>query len=149
MTHIHRSAMVPYSASAMYDLVLDVSSYPEFLPWCGGASVQSQSEDCQIASVSIAKGPINTAFTTRNTLMPNREIKVNLVKGPFKSLSGTWRFDSTSDTACRIELDMHFEFSAGPLGMVLKPVFTAICDSLLNAFVQRAEKLHYGKISHN
>jgi len=145
MTHINRTVSVPYSANALYNLVLDVNSYPEFLPWCGGARVEEQSAGVQVATVKIAKGPLNTEFTTRNLLTEDREIKVSLVRGPFKRLEGVWRFQPLPDTGCKVELDMRFDFSAGPLGMLLKPVFTALCDSLLGSFVDRAKLLHANK----
>ena len=34
-----------YSAQQMYDLVADVAAYPQFLPWCAAARVQSVTPD--------------------------------------------------------------------------------------------------------
>ena len=141
MTQISRTVLVPYSAKDLYELVLDVNAYPEFLPWCGGASVSEQTETLQVATVKIAKGPVKAEFTTRNTLLANESIDVTLVKGPFSNLDGSWRFKALSDNACKVELDMQFDFAAGPVGMLLKPVFTAICGSLLNAFTERARAI--------
>ncbi len=138
MTHINRTVLVPHSAKALYSLVLDVNAYPEFLPWCGGASISEQSSDHQVATVKIAKGPLKTQFTTHNSLRESEEILVKLVEGPFKKLDGVWRFKALSDEACKVELDMYFDFAAGPAGLLLKPVFTSICSTLLNAFVERA-----------
>jgi len=141
MTRINRTVIVPDSASVLFNLVLDVESYPKFLPWCGGAYVSEQTKHTQLATIKIAKGPLKTQFTTRNDLTENEEIKLALIEGPFKRLDGVWRFKTLSDGNCKVELNMQFDFAAGPIGMLLKPVFTAICDSLLDAFVQRAESL--------
>jgi len=43
-THIQRSALLPYPASALYALVNDVDRYPEFLPWCSSAQILEQDE---------------------------------------------------------------------------------------------------------
>ena len=32
---------LPYTAQQMYDLVADVASYPQFLPWCAAARIRS------------------------------------------------------------------------------------------------------------
>jgi len=53
MTTVHRSALIERPAKQLYDLVLDVESYPEFLPWCGSAVVAEQNDEVQVASVSI------------------------------------------------------------------------------------------------
>ena len=34
MREMHRSALVPYSAEQMFDLIEQVEHYPAFLPWC-------------------------------------------------------------------------------------------------------------------
>ncbi len=138
MTRINRTALVPFSAERLYHLVLDVESYPDFLPWCGGGQVYSQNEQQQDAAVTIRKGPLNTRFRTMNTLTPHSAIQVSLTEGPFRKLKGHWQFTALAEDACKVEMDMQFEFSLGPAGFLLKPVFSEICDSLLQAFVNRA-----------
>ncbi|MGC1953481.1 MAG: type II toxin-antitoxin system RatA family toxin, partial [Gammaproteobacteria bacterium] len=82
MPAINRSALVPYSAQAMFELVADVASYPQFLPWCGAAHSESLTEDEDHATVEIAKAGIRKSFTTRNQLDRGRSIKMHLVEGP-------------------------------------------------------------------
>lgn len=140
MTHITRSALIQQPAEHLYNLVLDVESYPDFLPWCSQATVIEQSELRQVASVGIRKGPLNTSFSTINELSPGQSIHMRLRDGPFRTLDGQWRFSALSDDACRVELDIRFDF-AGPAALVLKPVFAQICATFLSAFVQRASEV--------
>jgi len=142
MIEINRSALVPFSTRIMFDLVYDVASYPEFLPWCGAASVLKSSAGHQVARVNIRKGPVNTHFTTRNTLKDAESIKLQLVEGPFRQLEGEWAFKALSDDACKVELQLRFDFAIGPVGLLLQPVFNQIADTLVSAFVQRAGSLH-------
>lgn len=55
-THIQRSALLPYPAQALYDLVNDVARYPEFLPWCSSTEILESSPEFMRASVGVAKG---------------------------------------------------------------------------------------------
>lgn len=142
MTRINRTALVPFSADRMYRLVLDVDAYPHYLPWCGGSQVHSQSERQQDASVTIRKGPLNTRFRTLNQLTPSQAIAVSLKEGPFRRLKGHWQFIELAPDACKVEMEMQFEFSLGPAALLLKPVFTEVCDSLLQAFINRAHALY-------
>lgn len=142
MTRINRTALVPFSAERLYSLVLDVGAYPDFLPWCGGAEVYAQNDQQQDAAVTIRKGPLNTRFRTLNALTPGQAISVSLTEGPFRKLKGHWQFTALSPDACKVEMDMQFEFSLGPAGLLLKPVFTEVCDSLLQAFINRAHDLY-------
>ncbi|MGC4009810.1 MAG: type II toxin-antitoxin system RatA family toxin, partial [Pseudomonas sp.] len=71
-THIQRSALLPYPAKALYDLVNDVARYPEFLPWCSASTVLEASDTAMRAELTVAKGSITQRFTTRNVLVPGQ-----------------------------------------------------------------------------
>jgi len=144
VTNINKSALVQYSASEMFDLVDDVDAYSEFLPWCGSSSVISRSESEIKASVEIAHKGIRKTFTTLNKLAPHDTIEMTLVDGPFKSLHGYWRFAPLRDDACKISLDLDYEFSNMLLSLAVGPVFNQIANSLVDAFCLRAEE-KYGK----
>ena len=143
MTTINKSALVPYSATEMYALVNDIESYPQFLPWCRSARVLSREPDEVRATLELARGGVQKSFTTSNRLQPNKMIEIRLVEGPFRHLSGFWRFDRLSELACKVSLDMSFEF-APLLDFVISPVFHPIADSLVDAFHKRAVEV-YGK----
>ena len=128
----------------MYALVSDIESYPEFLPWCAGATVHQRRGREVEASIKIAKGPIRQSFRTRNTLRPRRRIEISLVEGPFQRLDGCWRFTPYPDCACRIELELDFAFSSRIMQKLLNPLFSEIADSLVDAFCKRARQ-RYGR----
>jgi ribosome-associated toxin RatA of RatAB toxin-antitoxin module len=138
MTTIHREALVPYTAAQMYDLVNDVAAYPQFLPWCSRALVESASDDEMRASVEISKGGLNKTFTTLNRLQRHKMIEMRLVDGPFKHLQGFWRFDAVDDTGCRVAFDIDFEFSNTLTKLALGAVFSQITNTLVDSFCQRA-----------
>ena len=144
MPSINRSALVPYSAEQMYQLVDDITAYPEFLPWCGGAEEHKRDDTHVQASVRIQKGAINKVFTTQNTLTKPNLIELTLLDGPFKKLNGFWRFEPLSDKACRVTFDLTFEFSNRLVGMALGPIFNQVANTFVDSFVERA-KVVYGK----
>lgn len=144
MASISKSALVPYSAAQMYALVNDIGAYADFLPWCGASEVLSRSEDEVRASIEIAHGSLHKSFTTRNRLQKDKMIEMRLEKGPFRHLEGFWRFDELDENACKVRLDLDFEFSNRLVGMAMGPVFNGIANSLVEAFVKRAEQV-YGK----
>ena len=101
-TRVKRSALLPYAAEAVFDIVNDVSRYPEFLPWCSGAEVVEVNTDEVIASLSMRLRGLNETFTTRNILTPHERIDLELVSGPFKAFSGHWLFTRLGDAGCQI-----------------------------------------------
>jgi len=144
MPNISKSALVTHSASEMFALVNNVALYKEFLPWCGGSEELSRNEDEVKASVMISHSGLNKTFTTLNRLQKNKMIEIKLVDGPFKHLYGFWRFDSLSEDACKISLDLEYEFSNMMLAIAIGPVFNHIANSMVDSFCQRAEAV-YGK----
>jgi ribosome-associated toxin RatA of RatAB toxin-antitoxin module len=150
MKHVQKSVLLWYSPEEMYDLVTRVTAYPEFLPWCQGVEVLATHDDGLTARLHLSYAGVKQAFTTRNTHVPGRELKMSLVDGPFSVLDGTWRFIPLSSTtqggaqekACKIEFDMAYEFSNRAFGLLLSPVFDRVANTLVDAFVKRAEQVH-------
>jgi coenzyme Q-binding protein COQ10 len=141
---IDRHALVPFTAEQMYALVDDVSRYPEFLPWCRKAEELERTSTEVVASLQVHKGTLHARFTTRNRLQPSEAIVLQLVDGPFRTLSGAWRFSPIADKGSRVSLQLQFAF-ANPLNAwLLEPVFEHTCNSLVDAFVERAQRI-YGR----
>lgn len=143
MAQVNKSALVPYSAEQMYRLVDDVNSYHEFLPWCGASEEISRENDQVVASVTIAKAAVNKTFTTRNTCHKYNKIEVELVDGPFKELHGEWQFTELKENACKVSLELDYEFSSKLLAMVVGPVFNQVANTMVDSFVKQA-KVAYG-----
>jgi len=139
---IHRSALVPYSAHEMFDLVADIASYPKFLPWCADARVLSREADAVIASIDIAYRGVHKTFTTRNLLQHDKMMEIRLLDGPFSHLQGFWRFAALEERASRISLDLEFEVANRLVGTVLTPVFSSLANQLVDNFHRRAHVLY-------
>jgi len=142
MREIHRSALVPYTTTEMFELVNDVEAYPEFLPWCKAASVSELGEQDREASLEFSRAGLHRRFTTRNHLDPAHRIRMELVNGPFRVLEGSWRFQPLGEAGSKVILDLRFEFASRLLEAVFAPVFAEVMNSLVDAFVTRARELH-------
>jgi len=139
MHTVQRSVLVPYSCAQMFDLVADVEKYPEFMPWCGGASVLSRDENGMEASIIISFAGLKQAFTTRNEHHYPDLITLTLVDGPFSALTGRWEFQRLSDAACKVVYTMEYSFSNRALAMVVGPVFNRIATTFIDSFTERAQ----------
>jgi ribosome-associated toxin RatA of RatAB toxin-antitoxin module len=142
MPSIHRSALVAHSAEAMFNLVNDVESYPKFLPGCADSKILNNTEQAMSASLLVSKAGIKQWFTTKNVLYPAERIEMQLVDGPFRSLSGGWTFSALSDEACKIELNLHFEFANKLAEMAFGKVFNSLASSMVTAFTERAKSVY-------
>ncbi len=143
MPHVNKNALVPFSASEMYKLVADIDAYQDFLPWCGDSEVLSREDNVVVGSVTISKGGVNKSFTTENTQYENSLIELKLVDGPFKKLEGFWRFDELKEGACKVSLELEYEFASKILGLVIGPVFNQVANTMVDSFVKQA-RVAYG-----
>lgn len=142
MAKVEKSVLVQFSAESMYNLVRDVPSYPKFLPWCGGSSLQPISEFEEKASVTIAFKGVKQEFTTLNKLTVNRSIDMSLINGPFKKLQGRWDFKPLDAQSCKVSFELEYEFSSVILSKLVGPIFSSIAKTFVENFIKRAENLH-------
>jgi ribosome-associated toxin RatA of RatAB toxin-antitoxin module len=142
MAVVHKSVFLGYSAQQMFELVAAIEDYPKFLPWCGGVEIREKGDNTVVASLGIHYHGVRQHFTTSNVNSPYTTIKMQLVDGPFKALDGTWTFKPLREDACKIELDLHYEFSSMILEQLIGPVFGMIANSMVDSFCKRAETVY-------
>ena len=126
----------------MYDVIADVRSYPAFLNWCSGMAIVSESDDELVAELIISYGKLKFSFTTRNTMLENQYVSMQLVKGPFSKLSGQWVIQKLNDSACKVSLEMDFKFDNMIAQKLFGGAFQSIIAAQLDAFHNRAEQLY-------
>jgi ribosome-associated toxin RatA of RatAB toxin-antitoxin module len=142
MRKVRRSAIVPHSAKEMFALVDDVEAYPQFLPWCNDATVQSRTDDTVVATLELHKGTVSKHFTTRNTLKQFESIDMALIDGPFRHLDGGWRFREITGDGCEVSLELEFEFDSRLVDLMFGRYFEDTLKALVDAFTRRAATVY-------
>ena len=151
MKHVKKSVLLWYAAHEIYELVVDVESYPAFLPWCERVEILQRDENGLAARLHLAYTGIRHAFTTRNVQVKDESVHIGLVDGPFSLLDGLWRFvplslpsspAGTAGGACKIEFELRYAFANGVLEAAISPVFDRIANTFVDSFVRRAEQVY-------
>lgn len=142
MRRIDKSVLIEHSAEQMFRLVDAVEEYPRFLPWCGGTEVKWRDDLTTVATIHIDYHHVKQSFTTENSKQFPTSIDMKLVEGPFKHLDGRFRFTELAPDACKVEFQIEYQFSNKLLELVVGPVFSHIADTLVEAFITRADKVY-------
>ncbi len=137
---------LPYSAQKIYELVMDIEKYPEFLPWCKQAKIikeiskQNLHADLLInfksffekyrSNVSHGKSGLNIYF-----------VDVVAIEGPFKKLVNQWQFRDLENGECEVKFFIEFEFNSIFLTKILSPIFEKAAEKMMAAFEERAGKI--------
>ena len=137
-THAERKT-VPYRPEQLFDLVADVGSYPQFLPWCVGARVRSRTETELVADLTIGFGPFRESFTSRVALDRANRVRVTYENGPFRYLNNQWVF-RPDPRGCVVDFFVDFEFRSRVLQMAIGVVFNEAVRRMVNAFLKRARE---------
>jgi ribosome-associated toxin RatA of RatAB toxin-antitoxin module len=142
VTSIRKSVLVPYSTAQIYALIERVEDYPQFLPWCNHCSVHERNDQGMQATLGIGIRGINQRFTTVNQHFPSEKITLRLKEGPFSSLNGQWLLLPLQVNACKVSLELDYQFASVILEKLIAPVFDPIAASLIDAFVERADAVY-------
>jgi coenzyme Q-binding protein COQ10 len=142
---------LPFSAEQMFDLVLDVEKYPEFLPWVSGARILERKDDKNyfIAELTVKFKGFTGSYVSRvSYAQPDMSkedtewaVYVDLEKGPFKHLENRWIFHPLEKNECKIEFFLSFAFKSMLMDKMMGAVFTKATHKMISAFEGRARDL--------
>jgi coenzyme Q-binding protein COQ10 len=139
-THAERKVL-PYSPEQMFDLVADVGKYPQFLPWCVGSRVRSQTDEELVADLTIGFGPFRESFTSRVALSRPERVRVTYENGPFRYLNNQWDF-KPNGRGTEVAFFVDFEFRSRLLQAAIGVVFHEAVRRMVNAFLKRARDVY-------
>ncbi len=141
MHSFEETRVLPCSAIDMYDAVMDIEAYPQFLPWVADATILTRNEDELSAELVAELAGVRHSFKTVDRFMPGKLVEIRLLDGPFRFLESLWSFEQLGESSCRVHFSIEFEFKNMMLDMVASPIFSSACKSMVHAFEKRAATL--------
>ncbi|NCP11597.1 MAG: type II toxin-antitoxin system RatA family toxin [Sphingomonadales bacterium] len=133
---------LPYSADQMYDLVADVASYDQFLPWVVAVRVRSQGETEMVADLIVGFKALREQFTSRVVKHRPDRVSVDYLDGPLKYLHNEWHFRDLPAGGCEIEFCVDFAFRSGLFNQIAGSMFDRALRKMIGAFEARADELY-------
>jgi ribosome-associated toxin RatA of RatAB toxin-antitoxin module len=138
---VRRSALVGLPAAHVFDVIEAAELYPQFLPWCTGASIVSRDDSQVSADLRVQWGGMRFEMRTRNPKRRPEAMAIHLERGPFRRFEGEWRLTALAADACKVAFVLDYEFDSRLMTQAAGPVFNRVADTLVDAFVQRAAVL--------
>lgn len=149
MTTFQAQKKINYTAEQIFDLVIDIEKYPEFLPWCSAAKITDNPEDgVLIADLVVKFKAFQEKYTSKVVYArptakdPNGYIIIDMIEGPFLLLKSSWRFENNDDGSSNINFRIDFEFKSKLLEHMIGFIFTKAQQKVLGAFTKRADELY-------
>jgi ribosome-associated toxin RatA of RatAB toxin-antitoxin module len=126
----------------MFDLIEAAERYPEFLPWCARATIVERDDAVVVADIDVDVHGVRFGFRTRNPKRRPEWMAIGMESGPFRHFHAEWRLKPLAAQGCRIDFDLRYEFDRTVLGKLAGPVFDRVANTLVDAYVARADALH-------
>ncbi|MCL6730467.1 type II toxin-antitoxin system RatA family toxin [Sphingomonas hankyongi] len=133
---------LPFSPEQLFELVADVASYDQFLPWVVAVRIRSSSEAETIADLVVGFNAFKERFTSRVVKERPTRICVDYVEGPLKYLHNEWKFDRAADGGTDVGFSVDFAFKSRIFEALAGSMFDRALRRMTNAFEQRAAALY-------
>jgi len=136
------SRVIKHTPKNLFNLVSDVSKYPEFLPWCLGARVKNINQNNFDADLIIGFKIYKEIYSSRIFLDNIKNvIKVEYMDGPFERLENHWVFKENNE-GCIVEFMVDFKFKSVFLQTIMETLFSEAVKRMVKAFETRANELY-------
>ena len=107
-----QEVIINHSAKKLYDIVLDIEKYPEFIPWCSSVRIRSKTKKNIIGDLLVNYKYFNKTFTSDVRFdSDNLIINVIYINGPLKNLHNEWKFEKIQDKKTKVYFTIKFEFN--------------------------------------
>lgn len=137
---VRRSLLLPYPAEAMFDLIEQAEHYPQFIPWCTDAVILERTDEVVAARITMRVAGLALTLETRNPKRRPQWLRLVMVRGPLRRFDGEWRLTPLNAAACRVEFTLAYDFADAVVERVAGPVFARMADTMVDAYVRRAER---------
>ena len=141
--------LIECNKEQLIELVLDIESYPNFIPYCLDAKIYEKKKENNliiiIADLTIGKGPFKATYKSDVRLNKDTDtIHVTNIAGPLKHLDNKWVF-LEKDGFTEISFDIDFEIENKFLNIVMNKSFQYGLDKIADSFQKRANDLFKGR----
>jgi coenzyme Q-binding protein COQ10 len=132
--------ILPYSLESIFNLVADVESYPDFLPFWHQARISRRLGNTYYTEQEIGIGPVRERFQSKTVLHPFTEIQVTSCQGIFHRLQVHWTFSPLPDGSCCVSCSLEGQVRSALLRHLFETVFLDSIHSVVAAFEMRASQ---------
>ena len=128
----------------MFDLVVDIEHYPEFLPnWTDARILRREGAVLYVAQ-EIDLGIRCLAFESRAVLEPPQHLRISSAAGPFRQLEIDWRFAPLAQGGCEVSLVVGLDMRSALLEAASGRLMEMLTRDIFRRFRARAAELYGG-----
>ena len=138
-----REEIVFHSANKLFNIVLDIESYPEYIPWCTKMVVNEKNNNEIYADMFVKyKFILTQKFGSYVKFNKNKlKIQTSYIEGPLKDLKTNWEFEEISKNKSKIIFEVNFEFKNFIHQKLAETFYPLVENKMIESFKKRADDL--------
>ena len=143
MQNSSREVIINHNSEKLFNIVLDLENYPDFIPWCSSMTVHSRSNSEIFADMYVKyKFMIAYKFASHVIFDSKKlEIQTNYIEGPLKDLKTKWLFQSLDKNITLIKFSVNFEFKSFINQKIAETFYPLIESKMIESFRLRANTI--------
>ena len=131
--HIEKSGEIEAPIETVYQIIADVTKYPEFLP-----GLNEVKREGDIVEMSVNLGPTKISWKSKVVEEPNKSIAFSAIEGLFKQMDGKWEFTQEGNkTLVKYTTDFELKMAIPGINQMAAKAIAANADSTMEAFKKR------------
>jgi coenzyme Q-binding protein COQ10 len=138
-TERHHSKHTP---AQIFDLVVDVEQYPNFVPWVIAAAVTRRRNGTMWTNMTMGTSLLHKQFTTVASLDRPHRVEVRSYDPLFERFQQIWTFEPAADGGTNIEQQVDVSFKSHILQALIGASFADRAGTTVKAFIRRAQRLY-------
>ena len=143
MKKSEREEIVLHSAKKLFDIVIDIESYPDYIPWCKQIVINEKKKN-EIYADMFVKYKYILAQKFGSYVRFDRDkliIETKYIEGPLKNLTTNWKFEKIDNNKSKIIFSVNFEFKNYLHQKVAETFYPLIENKMINSFKERADNI--------
>ena len=141
MKNSKREEFISHSAIKLFNIVLDIESYPEYIPWCTKMIINQRNKNEIYADMYVKyKFILSQKFGSHIKFDKNNlTIETSYIEGPLEDLTTKWKFQEIDKKKSKIFFDVNFEFKNYIHQKVAETFYPLIETKMIDSFKKRAD----------
>ena len=143
MKESNKSIEFNYNAKELFDIVLDIEKYPDYIPWCKKINILKKNKNSIKANmiVNYKLLPTQQFISIVTYDVKNLLIKTQYIEGPLKNLDTIWKFVEIDKNKTIVNFNIKFEFKNFFHQKISEVFYSLVENKMMESFEKRAKKI--------
>ena len=135
--------IINHSPKQLYEIVLDIEKYPDFIPWCKDIIIKSKSKNKILADMKVKYSFFSMQTFTSNVHFDKKKLIIHTkyVEGPLNDLKTKWVFRQLEKNKTKVVFSLNFEFKKFFHQKLAEIFLILIEEKMINSFKKRADEI--------